>query len=96
MALTKVMANEGGEHNILVNALLIDLIMSDQQVKRHAAQAPNMDFDEFAKGRPLGRIGTTEEFANLACFLASEQDSYITAQPSMSMAADRPWSSVQL
>ena len=69
MALTKVMANEGGEHNILVNALLIDLIMSDQQVKRHAAQAPNMDFDEFAKGRPLGRIGTTEEFANLACFL---------------------------
>ena len=59
-----------------------------------------MDFDEFAKGiakgRPFGRIGTTEEFANLACFLASEQDSYITAQPSMSMAADRPWSSVQL
>jgi len=64
MALTKVMANEGGEHNILVNALLIDLIMSDQRVKRHAAQAPNMDFDEFA---------------NLACFLASEQGSYITA-----------------
>ena len=53
MALTKVMANEGGEHNILVNALLIDLIMSDQQVKRHAAQAPNMDFDEFAKGGRL-------------------------------------------
>jgi hypothetical protein len=74
MALTKVMANEGGEHNILVNALLIGLIMSDQRVKRHAAQAPNMDFDEFAKGipkgTPLGRIGTAEEFANLACFLA--------------------------
>jgi NAD(P)-dependent dehydrogenase (short-subunit alcohol dehydrogenase family) len=30
MALTKVMANEGSEHNILVNALLIGLIMSDQ------------------------------------------------------------------
>ena len=42
-----------------------------------------MDFDEFAKGiakgTPLGRIGTAEEFANLACFLASEQGSYITA-----------------
>ena len=63
MALTKVMAGEGGEHNILVNALLVGLIMSDQWVKRHASQAPNMDFDEFA---------------NLACFLASEQGSYIT------------------
>jgi 3-oxoacyl-[acyl-carrier protein] reductase len=82
MALTKVMAHEGGEHNILVNALLVGLIMSDQWVKRHATQAPNMDFDEFAKGlakgTPLGRIGTAEEFANLACFLASEQGSFIT------------------
>ncbi|MGY4477664.1 NAD(P)-dependent dehydrogenase (short-subunit alcohol dehydrogenase family) [Bradyrhizobium sp. USDA 3364] len=50
MALTKVMANEGGEHNILVNALLVGLIMSDQWVKRHAAQAPDTDFGEFAKG----------------------------------------------
>jgi len=82
MALTKVMANEGGEHNILVNAMLVGLIMSDQWVKRHAAQAPNMDFDEFAKGlakgTPLVRIGTAEEFANMACFLASEQGSFIT------------------
>ena len=82
MALMKVMANEGGEHNILVNAMLVGLIMSDQWVKRHAAQTPNMDFDAFAKGlakgTPLGRIGTAEEFANLACLLASEQGSYIT------------------
>ena len=82
MALTKVMASEGGEHNILVNAMLVGLIMSDQWVKRHAAQAPDMDFDEFtknlARGTPLGRIGTAEEFANLACFLASEQGSFIT------------------
>jgi 3-oxoacyl-[acyl-carrier protein] reductase len=33
---------------------------------------------DLAKGTPLGRIGTAEEFANLACFLASEQGSYIT------------------
>ena len=37
MALTKVMASEGGEHNILVNAMLVGLIMSDQWVKRHAS-----------------------------------------------------------
>jgi NAD(P)-dependent dehydrogenase (short-subunit alcohol dehydrogenase family) len=82
MALTKVMANEGGEHNILVNAMLVGLIMSDQWVKRHAATAPGTDFEVFAKnlakGTPLGRIGTAEEFANLACFLASDQGSYIT------------------
>jgi 3-oxoacyl-[acyl-carrier protein] reductase len=82
MALTKVMAGEGGEHNILVNAMLVGLIVSDQWVKRHAAKAPEMDFDAFtrdlAKGVPLSRMGTAEEFANLACFLASEQGSYIT------------------
>ena len=81
-ALMEVLASEGDAHNILVNAMLVALIMSDQWVKRHTAQAPNMDFDEFtkglAKGTPLGRIGTAEEFANLACFLASEQGSYIT------------------
>jgi len=70
MALTKVMASEGGEYNILVNAMLVGLIMSDQWVKAHAARAPQSDFNDFArnlaKGVPLGRIGTAEEFANLA------------------------------
>ena len=82
MALTKVMAGEGAEHNILVNAMLVGLIVSDQWVKKHAATAPDTDFDAFtktlAKGVPLGRMGTAEEFANLACFLASDQGSYIT------------------
>ena len=82
MALTKAMANEGGAHNILVNAMLVGLIVSDQWVKRHATKAPGTDFDAFtrdlAKGVPLGRMGTAEEFANMACFLASEQGSYIT------------------
>ncbi|MBR1143008.1 SDR family oxidoreductase [Bradyrhizobium sp. AUGA SZCCT0431] len=82
MALTKAMANEGGPHNVLVNAMLVGLIVSDQWVKRHAQKAPDTDFDAFtrdlAKGVPLGRMGTAEEFANLACFLASEQGSYIT------------------
>ena len=81
MALTKAMANEGGPHNILVNAMLVGLIVSNQWVKRHAAKAPDTDFDAFtrdlAKSVPLGRMGTAEEFANMACFLASEQGSYI-------------------
>jgi NAD(P)-dependent dehydrogenase (short-subunit alcohol dehydrogenase family) len=82
MALTKVMAAEGAEHNILVNAMLVGLIVSDQWVKRHAATAASTSFEEFTrdlgKSVPLGRMGAPEEFANLACFLASEQGSYIT------------------
>ena len=82
MALTKVMAGEGAAHGILVNALLVGLIVSDQWVKRHAASAPGTPFDAFtqdiARDVPLGRMGRPEEFANLALFLASEAGSYVT------------------
>jgi 3-oxoacyl-[acyl-carrier protein] reductase len=80
MALTKVMASEGAEHNILVNALLVGTIESSQQ----AVNAPKrgMLVSDFiaqqGKAVPLGRIGRAEEFANIACFLASAESSYVT------------------
>ena len=41
-----------------------------------------MALEEYYKAHgkeiPLGRAGAAEEFANLACLLASEQGSYIT------------------
>jgi 3-oxoacyl-[acyl-carrier protein] reductase len=81
MALTKVLAGEGAPHNVLVNALHVGLIDSDQWVRKHA-QADSGSYDDFlfdmAKGVPLGRIGTAEEFANVACFLASDLASYVT------------------
>jgi NAD(P)-dependent dehydrogenase (short-subunit alcohol dehydrogenase family) len=49
MALTKAMANEGAAHGILVNAMLVGLIVSDQWVKRHAKTAPQSDFDAFTR-----------------------------------------------
>ena len=49
MALTKVLAGEGGAHNILVNALLVGLIVSDQWVKRHAATAADIEFGDFTR-----------------------------------------------
>ena len=40
-----------------------------------------MTVEEYYKAHekeiPIGRVGEAEEFANLACFLVSEQDSYI-------------------
>lgn len=82
LALTKVLAGEGAPHNVLVNALLVGLIVSDQWVRRHAAQGANVPFADFtgkmAANVPLGRMGTAEEFANVACFLASDAAGYVT------------------
>lgn len=81
MALTKVQANEGARHNILVNALLVGLIDSDQHRRRHAASGTNESYaDWLAKlgaALPMGRYGKAEEFAATALFLCSEQGSYI-------------------
>ena len=82
MALTKVLAGEGAPHGILVNALLVGVIVTDQIVRRHREQGANQPLDEFiakaGAGVPLGRMGRAEEFANIACFLASDAASYIT------------------
>jgi 3-oxoacyl-[acyl-carrier protein] reductase len=80
MALTKVLAGEGAPHNVLVNALLVGFIEADQHVR--AAQRSGVELAEYMRERskdiPLGRFGRAEEFANLACFLASDAASYIT------------------
>ena len=84
LALTKALANENGPHGILVNAMLVGLIESDQWVRRHkTAAGQGKSYDEFlagmAKGRiPLGRMGRAEEFARLACFLCSDAGSFVT------------------
>ncbi|MXP64946.1 SDR family oxidoreductase [Roseomonas sp. M0104] len=82
MALTKVLAGEGAPHNILVNSLHVGLIESDQWVRRHAAQQSGQSFEDFLAGMgrdiPMGRVGTAEEFANVACFLASDLAGYVT------------------
>ena len=78
------MAGEGAPHGILVNALLVGLIESDQWVRRHQAQGANEPLADFLQGLadssdiPLGRLGRAEEFANIACFLASDAAGYIT------------------
>ena len=80
MALTKAISAEVAADNVLVNALLVGNIESDQFVRRaKAAGRPIHDLhDEMGKRIPLGRIGKAEEFANLALFLASDKGTYVT------------------
>lgn len=82
MALTKVLAGEGAPHNVLVNALLVGRIVSDQIARRHAAADTNQSFEDYVaeagEAIPMGRMGTAQEFANIATFLASDAGSYIT------------------
>ena len=82
MALTKVLASEYAPDNVLVNALLVGRIVSDQIARRHQAAGTNIPLAAYIReqgaGIPLGRMGRAEEFANLACFLASDAASYVT------------------
>lgn len=82
MALTKVLAGEGAPHNVLVNALLIGRIESDQSRRAYDANPGNRTYREYleASGRslPMRRMGEAYECANVALFLASEHASYLT------------------
>ena len=82
MALTKVLAGEGAPHNVLVNALLIGRIESDQSRRAYDAQPREESYEDYlaASGRslPMGRMGEAHECGNVALFLASEYASYLT------------------
>ena len=80
LALTKVLAGEGAPHNILVNAMLVGLIESDQHVQR--AKRTGVALDDYIKNAskniPLGRMGKPEEFAALACLLVSDTCGFVS------------------
>lgn len=82
MALTKVLAGEGAPHNVLVNALMIGSIKSDQIRRAYDRSDKSVGFEEFmanaGKSLPMGRMGEAEECANVALFLVSGGASYLT------------------
>ena len=84
MALTKALAGEFAKSNILVNALLVGLIDSNQHLIRHqssnSAGSYEAVLEDMATSQniPLGRVGKAEEFADVACFMASDKASYLS------------------
>jgi len=82
LTLTRVLSRELAPWNILVNALCVGKIKSGQWERRYAKAGAGQSYEEFlnpvARTIPLGRLGEAEEFANVACFLASDLASYVT------------------
>jgi 3-oxoacyl-[acyl-carrier protein] reductase len=82
MSMTKIMSKELAPDNILVNALCVGIIESDQWRRRYEAAENPGTYEEFLARNgahlPLGRMGRSEEFAMTACFLASEAASYVS------------------
>ena len=84
MALTKALAGEFAKDNILVNALLVGLIDSNQHLLRHQSSNSAGSYESFLEDMaspqniPLGRVGKAEEFADVACFMASDKASYLS------------------
>jgi NAD(P)-dependent dehydrogenase (short-subunit alcohol dehydrogenase family) len=82
MALMKTLSKELAPDGIRVNAVLIGLIESGQWVR--AAAAGGQDLSEFyarlseGAGVPLGRVGRSDEFADVAAYLLSARASYLT------------------
>lgn len=72
---TKALAKEVGPSNITVNAIAPGIVMTDM--------VSNLSVDEFEQIRqeiPLGKIGSTEDIANTAFYLASDCADYMTGQ----------------
>ena len=84
--LTKVMARELAGIGIRVNAVCPGVITTDFTQWRFELEAQILDSiaedrqTEMVQTIPLGRLGTSDEVANLVSFLASGQSSYITGQ----------------
>lgn len=89
IALTKALSKELAEHQILVNTVCVGLIWTGQWERRRLALAPPPPPEEYERQVmaeragtlgpiPLGRMGRSEEVADLIAFLASERASYIS------------------
>jgi 3-oxoacyl-[acyl-carrier protein] reductase len=72
IGMTKTWSRELGKYNIRVNAVCPGFILTEMVQKM-----PEKILEGLAAKTPLGRMGTPEDVANLYCWLASDEASYI-------------------
>ena len=77
VGLTRAMGVELGKYNIRVNCIAPAAIQTEM-VKESNLSDPDFDNDFFLRQiTPLGRWGKAKDIAELACFLASDEASYL-------------------
>ena len=81
-SLTRALALDHAADNIRVNSISPGSIRTPMLTRSAAHFAPDLPADEafarFGAAHPLGRIGTPEEVAELAAFLASDKAGFCT------------------
>ncbi len=75
ISFTKALAKEVGPSHITANCIAPGVIQTDM-----LAEFTRETLDGLAEDTPLGRLGTPEDVANLACFLAGEEAGFLTGQ----------------
>lgn len=75
IAFTKTVAKELASRNVRANAIAPGFVQTDM-----TAKLSDEVKGEMLKHIPLGKLGTSQDVANLALFLASDDSSYITGQ----------------
>lgn len=89
VAMTKQLAAEGAPHGIRVNCVSPGMIRTP--ATEADLLAPEHPMRDIARHIPLGRIGTPDEIAQCALFLASDAASYVTGA---NLVVDGGWSAV--
>lgn len=74
--LTKTLAVELAEHNILINTVCPGFTLTELTRKNNTQE----QIDEISKEIPLGRMANPEEIASVVCYLVSERNTYLTGQ----------------
>jgi NAD(P)-dependent dehydrogenase (short-subunit alcohol dehydrogenase family) len=80
LGLARAAAIEAAPHNVRVNCVIPGLIETPMLTQLDPNASPESLRALLGKGVPMGRIGSAEELAQLACFLLSDLASHITAQ----------------
>lgn len=75
IAFTKTVAKELGSRNVRANAIAPGFIQTEM-----TAKLSDETKSEMLKLIPLGKLGTVQDVANLALFLASDASAYMTGQ----------------
>ena len=77
--LTKLLAKEGGNHKILCNAIAPGTVFTpswEDRVKQ--SPDPVKAKKDFIARQPMGRLGTAQEIADFAIYLASDESTFTT------------------